>query len=222
MISGLCNFRARPLLAHLILIALVSCQPSSESPRDTFKAFALALKTGDKEALNFLVDSGTRDYFRALQPWIIVGNEESLASLNPFDQYLVYLIRMHLDSLRDSDWEDWLERLQSADSDPLGDYLLELLEESFFRSSLGKVDSYAGVTAGPLYRLRTDTGLRLRFKRENGWKVDLKSFLQDQFEQEMKPYLSDRYKNRDRVWDMLKEKYGDRMNPDIRRSRVAR
>ncbi len=211
------------MMALLILTALVSCQPNSGSPRDAFKAFELALKAGDTKALDSIVDSGSKDYFRALQPWIIVGNEESLASLNPFDQYLVYLIRMHSDSLSESDWKDWLEQLQPDYSiDPLGDYLLGILEESFFRSSLGKVDSFAGVTAGPLYRHRVDTGIRLRFKREDSWKVDLKSFLQEQFEQEIKPYLSDRYKNRDRVWEMLQVEYGDRMNPEIRTSRVAR
>ena len=84
------------------------------------------------------------------------------------------------------------------------------------------MDSYAGVTAGLLYRMGTDTGLRIRFKKEGTWKVDLKNFFQNQFQQELKPFLSDRYKNRDRVWEMLKEKYGDRMSLELKRSRVAR
>ena len=174
-------------------------------------------------SLDSLVDADTREYFNALQPWIIVGNEESLTSLNPFDRYLVLLIRMHLDSLSNSDWESRLERLQSGDSvNALDDYLVELLEESFFRTSLGEIDSYAGITAGPLYRIGVETGLRVRFKKEKTWKVDLKNFFQNQFQQELKPYLSDRYKNRDRVWEMLRDKYGERMSFELRRSRVAR
>ena len=219
----LASFRLNRLLAISLLLVSVSCRPKSQPPVDAFRSFERAWKSGDTASLDSLVDADTHEYFKALQPWIIVGNEESLASLNPFDRYLVFLIRMHLDSLGDSDWESWLDRLQSWDSvNALGDYLLGLLEESFFRTSLGVVDSYAGVTAGPLYRIGTDTGLRVRFKKEETWRVDLKSFLQDQFQQELKPYLSDRYKNRDRVWEMLKEKYGERMSFELRRSRVAR
>lgn len=223
MRSGPNSFRTLKALAPLFALTLISCQPRSESPKDVFRAFEQAWKAGNTDTLNSLVDSDTREYFRALQPWIIVGNEESLASLNPFDQYLVYLIRMRLDSLSDSDWKTWLERLQSEKPvAALDSHVLDLIEEAFYRTSLGEVDSYAGVTAGPLYRLRTDTGLRVRFKKEDGWKVDLKSFLQEMFQQEMKPYLSERYKNRNRVWEMLREKYGERMNAEIRRSRVAR
>ncbi|MCH2387671.1 MAG: hypothetical protein MK240_05645 [Opitutales bacterium] len=211
------------LLALLLLIISVSCQPGSQSPTDAFRSFEQAWKSGDTASLDSMVDADTRKYFKSLQPWIIVGNEESLVSLNSFDRYLLFLIRIHLDYLDDSDWERWLYRLQSGDSfNALDDYLLGLLEESFFRTSLGEVDSYAGVTAGVLYRMGTDTGLRIRFKKEGTWKVDLKNFFQNQFQGELKPFLSDRYKNRDRVWEMLKEKYGDRMSFELRRSRVAR
>ena len=217
------SFRLNQLLALLLLLTLASCQQNTHSPAEVFKFFEQAWKSDEHSSLDSLVDSGTREYFKALQPWIIVGNDETLASLSPFDQYLVLLIRMHLDSMSKSEWENWLVRLRSSDSFPaLDKYLSSLLEESFFRSSIGKVDSFAGVTAGPLYRVGSDTGLRVRFKREETWRVDLKSFLQDQFQQELKPYLSDRYKNRDRVWEMLKEKYGDRVNYELRRSRVAR
>ena len=221
--SRLASFRLKQLLALLLLIIPVSCQPGSQSPTDAFRSFEQAWKSGDTASLDSMVDADTRKYFKSLQPWIIVGNEESLVSLNSFDRYLLFLIRIHLDYLDDSEWERWLYRLQSGDSfNALDDYLLGLLEESFFRTSLGEVDSYAGVTAGVLYRMGTDTGLRIRFKKEGTWKVDLKNFFQNQFQQELKPFLSDRYKNRDRVWEMLKEKYGDRMSFELRRSRVAR
>ncbi len=221
--SRLASFRLKRLLALLLLIISVSCQPGSQSPTDAFRSFEQAWKSGDTASLDSMVDADTRKYFKSLQPWIIVGNEESLVSLNSFDRYLLFLIRIHLDYLDDSEWERWLYRLQSGDSfNALDDYLLGLLEESFFRTSLGEVDSYAGVTAGVLYRMGTDTGLRIRFKKEGTWKVDLKNFFQNQFQGELKPFLSDRYKNRDRVWEMLKEKYGDRMSFELRRSRVAR
>ncbi len=217
------SMQALRVLIHLFLLTLFACRPQSDPPAEVFRSFEQALKTSDMQSLDSLVDSGTREYFRALQPWIIVGDEDSLPSLNPFDQYLIYLIRMHLDALEKLEWKAWLDGLQTQPSpNALSGYLLEILEESFFRASLGEVDTYAGVTAGPLYRLRSDTGLRVRFKNEDGWKIDLRNFLQEHFKQEIKPYLTDRYKNRDRVWEMLREKYGDRVNSNLKTSRVAR
>lgn len=211
--------RAIGLSAVLILGA---CSDRSEGPEDAFAAFKQSLKQSDMLALNGLVSESTHGYFSKLQPWIVRGDEQSLANLQPFDRYMVLIIRMHLDFLEKEDWKDW-NRALASDTPPIaiGGYLGDLMDEAFGDASLGQVDSIGGVTAGALTRRGVSLGSNLGFAREgDAWKLNLARFFKDRFDGMMKPYLSDRYRNRDRVWEMLKENYGDRMNRNLLDSRI--
>lgn len=172
--------------------------------------------------LDGLVSENSVRYFRGLQPWIVRGDQKSLESLPVFDRYMVLSIRMNLDSLSLQDWKDWNGILDSTtQTHALSGYLKEALEGVLFKTSLGKVDSVNGTTAGQLYRMGSPVGLSLRFTNENGWKIELARLFRDHFDRLMKPYLSDRYSNRDRLAEMLSEQFGDQMNRDLYRSRIA-
>ncbi len=210
-------------LAAFSLALLVGCHSAKRSPHEVFEEFDSALQNSKMHKLDELVSEQTVQYFRSLQPWIVRGDEESLKKLPLFDRYLVLYLRMNLDSLTYDDWRDWNDILQSdSESHALSGYLREALEEILHKTTLGKVDSVNGTTAGQLYRMGSPIGLSLRFINEKGWKIELSRLFHDHFEQKMAPYLSDRYKNRDRVWEMLSELYGERANRSLFRSRIAK
>ena len=204
------------------LFLVCACADRSTGPEQAFAAFKQALNESDMLALNSLASESTQDYLSSLQPWIVRGDEDSLKSLQPFDRYMVLIIRMHLDELERADWQDWNRALMS-DSPPVavGGFLGELLDEAFSEASIGQVDSIRGVTAGRLMRRGISLGTNLGFSKESdGWKINIARYFRDSFDAKMKPYLSDRYRNRDRVWEMLKENYGDRMKRELFASRL--
>jgi hypothetical protein len=130
---------------------------------------------------------------------------------------------MYLDSWSFTDWQDWNKSLNSGNQNhAISGYLSEALEEVFFKTSLGQVDFINGITAGQLLRMGSPTGLSLRFNNEEGWKIELSRLFSDSFEQKLKPYLSDQYRNRDLVWEMLKAEYGDRIDRSLYHSRIAK
>jgi len=198
------------------------CSRPEESPHDVFAAFESVLEKGELNQLDSLASRNSLQYFRGLQPWIVRGDEKSLQKLTPFDRYLILVLRMHLDSWSLTDWQDWNEALDSGKQNhAVSGYLREALDEVFFKTALGKVDFINGITAGQLLRLGSPTGLSLRFINEEGWKIELSRLFRDSFEQKLKPYLSDQYRNRDRVWEMLKTEYGDRIDRSLYHSRIA-
>lgn len=198
------------------------CSRPEESPHDVFAAFESVLEKGELNQLDSLASRNSLQYFRGLQPWIVRGDEKSLQKLTPFDRYLILVLRMHLDSWSLTDWQDWNEALDSGKQNhAVSGYLREALDEVFFKTALGKVDFINGITAGQLLRLGSPTGLSLRFINEEGWKIELSRLFRDSFEQKLKPYLSDQYRNRDRVWEMLKKEYGDRIDRSLYHSRIA-
>lgn len=198
------------------------CSRPEESPHDVFAAFESVLEKGELNQLDSLASRNSLQYFRSLQPWIVRGDEKSLQKLTPFDRYLILVLRMHLDSWSLTDWQDWNEALDSGKQNhAVSGYLREALDEVFFKTALGKVDFINGITAGQLLRLGSPTGLSLRFINEEGWKIELSRLFRDSFEQKLKPYLSDQYRNRDRVWEMLKTEYGDRIDRSLYHSRIA-
>lgn len=216
---------SRPVSALIIgglMLLSFGCSRPEESPHDVFAAFESVLEKGELNQLDSLASRNSLQYFRSLQPWIVRGDEKSLQKLTPFDRYLILVLRMHLDSWSLTDWQDWNEALDSGKQNhAVSGYLREALDEVFFKTALGKVDFINGITAGQLLRLGSPTGLSLRFINEEGWKIELSRLFRDSFEQKLKPYLSDQYKNRDRVWEMLKTEYGDRIDRSLYHSRIA-
>lgn len=214
------GFASAFCLALLFLFA--GCASPSASPEEVFKEFEAAWKNSETHKLDALVSESTRQYFAGLQPWLIRGDEESIKNLPLFDQYMILKLRMDLDSFDREDWVNWYRVLESdSESHALSGYLLDMLEDVFHQTTLGTVDTIEGVTAGQLHRLGSTTGLSLRFVNENGWKIELARVFRDAFQQKLDPYLSDDYKNRDRVWEMLKAQYGDRAKRSLSRSRIA-
>ncbi len=213
---------ARIALATGCLLMIGSCSQSKLGPRATFDAFEQALAGGEHYKLNALSSKASLDYFSGLQPWILRGDEASIKGLSDFDRYMIYMIRMRLDFLERSDWEDWNESLLSeAKPHPIGGYLAELLDDAFFDTSLGTIESIGDVTAGRLLRKGAPVGVSLGFSLEDGeWKINLARFFRDRFDRQLKPYLSDRYRNRDRLWEMLTETYGERANRSLMASRL--
>ncbi len=216
---------SRPVSALIIgglMLLSFGCSRPEESPHDVFAAFESVLEKGELNQLDSLASRNSLQYFRGLQPWIVRGDEKSLQKLTPFDRYLILVLRMHLDSWSLTDWQDWNEALDSGKQNhAVSGYLREALDEVFFKTALGKVDFINGITAGQLLRLGSPTGLSLRFINEEGWKIELSRLFRDSFEQKLKPYLSDQYRNRDRVWEMLKTEYGDRIDRSLYHSRIA-
>ncbi len=216
---------SRPVSALIIgglMLLSFGCSRPEESPHDVFAAFESVLEKGELNQLDSLASRNSLQYFRSLQPWIVRGDEKSLQKLTPFDRYLILVLRMHLDSWSLTDWQDWNEALDSGKQNhAVSGYLREALDEVFFKTALGKVDFINGITAGQLLRLGSPTGLSLRFINEEGWKIELSRLFRDSFEQKLKPYLSDQYRNRDRVWEMLKTEYGDRIDRSLYHSRIA-
>jgi hypothetical protein len=207
--------------AGCLLLLLASCTSERGIPGEVFDTFQSAWKNGETHRLDGLVNEGSRAYFKGLQPWIIRGDEKSMKALEPFDRYMILKLRMHLDFLEIDDWKEWNASLRSdVEGQAISGFLMDMLEEEFFKTSLGEIDSIGGVTAGRLLRSGFPTGSSVRFTKEESWKIDLARFLRDSFDYRMKPYLSDRYKNRDRVWEMLSEQYGDRANRSLFASRI--
>lgn len=183
--------------------------------------FQSAWKNGETHRIDDLVSESSRAYFKGIQPWIVRGDGESMKGLQPFDRYMILKLRMYLDFLTVDDWKEWNASLRSgAENQAISGYLIDMLEEEFFETSIGKIDSIGEVTAGRLLRSGFPTGSSVRFSNEGGWKIDLARFFKDSFEHRMKPYLSDRFKNRDRVWEMLSEQYGERAKRSLFASRV--
>ena len=207
--------------AGCLLLLLASCTSERGIPGEVFDTFQSAWKNGETHRLDGLVNEGSRAYFKGLQPWIIRGDEKSMKALEPFDRYMILKLRMYLDFLEIDDWKEWNASLRSdVEGQAISGFLMDMLEEEFFKTSLGEIDSIGGVTAGRLLRSGFPTGSSVRFTKEESWKIDLARFLRDSFDYRMKPYLSDRYKNRDRVWEMLSEQYGDRANRSLFASRI--
>ena len=205
-----------------LMLLSFGCSRPEESPHDVFAVFKSALEKGELNQLDSFASGNSVQYFQGLQPWIVRGDEKSLKKLTPFDRYLILVLRMHLDSWSLTDWQDWNEALDSGKQNhAVSGYLREALDELFFKTALGKVDFINGITAGQLLRLGSPTGLSLRFINEEGWKIELSRLFRDSFEQKLKPYLSDQYRNRDRVWEMLKKEYGDRIDRSLYHSRIA-
>ncbi len=208
-------------IGALMLLSFGCSRPQS-SPQESFAEFDSALEKEEIHKLDSLVSQNSIRYFRGLQPWVVRGDERSLRKLPPFDRYLVLIIRMHLDHWSLRDWQEWNEALDSGtQSHAISGYLGMALDEVFFKTSLGTVDHINGITAGQLLRLGSPTGLSLRFINEEGWKIELSRLFRDYFEQKQKTYLSDNYRNLDRVWEMLKVEYGDRVDRDLYDSRIA-
>ncbi len=222
--KGICSV-SRPVSALFIgafMLLSFGCSRTEESPHDVFAAFESALEKGELNQLDSFASRNSVQYFQGLQPWIFSGDEKSLKKLTPFDRYLILVLRMHLDSWSLTDWQDWNEALDSGKQNhAVSGYLREALDVLFFKKALGKVDFINGITAGQLLRLGSPTGLSLRFINEEGWKIELSRLFRDSFEQKLKPYLSDHYRNRDRVWEMLKKEYGDRIDRSLYHSRIA-
>ncbi|QXD30507.1 hypothetical protein [Candidatus Pelagisphaera phototrophica] len=216
---------SRPVSALIIgglMLLSFGCSRIEESPQNVFAAFESVLEKGELNQLDSFASRNSVQYFQGLQPWIVRGDEKSLKKLTPFDRYLILVLRMHLDSWSLTDWQDWNEALDSGKQNhAVSGYLREALDELFFKTALGKVDFINGITAGQLLRLGSPTGLSLRFINEEGWKIELSRLFCDSFEQKLKPYLSDQYRNRDRVWEMLKKEYGDRIDRSLYHSRIA-
>lgn len=219
------SHRSYVIQAALISAVLLTlgCAPSKDTPTQVYERFDAAWKGSEMEKLDGCVSNSTLGYFGGIQAWVIRGDAESLRRLSAFDRYMVLMIRMQLDFLEREDWLDWNRVLESGDgSKALSGYLLELLEEELFETSLGSVDSINGTTAGRLFRAGVPIGISLHFVEENGWKIELSRFFRARFEQRLKPYLSDQYKNRDLVWELLKDQYGDRAHRGLYRSRIAK
>ena len=216
---------SRPVSALIIgglMFLSFGCSRPEESPDDVFAAFKSVLEKGELNQLDSFASPNSVQYFQGLQPWIVRGDEKSLKKLTPFDRYLILVLRMHLDSWSLTDWQDWNEALESGNQNhAISGYLREALDELFFKTALGEVDFINGIMAGQLLRLGSPTGLSLRFINEEGWKIELSWLFRDFFEQKLKPYLSDQYRNRDRVWEMLKKEYGDRIDRSLYHSRIA-
>ena len=216
---------SRPVSALFIGVLMLlsfGCSRPEESPHDVFAVFESALEKGELNQLDSFASRNSVQYFHGLQPWIIRGDEKSLKKLTPFDRYLILVLRMHLDSWSLADWQDWNEALGSGKQNhAVSGYLKQALGELFFKTALGKVDFINGITAGQLLRLGSPTGLSLHFINEEGWKIELTRLFRDSFEQKIKPYLSDHYRNRDRVWEMLKKEYGDRIDRSLYHSMIA-
>ena len=200
---------------------IVGCSGERISTQDAFDSFQSAWRSGETHRIDDLVSESSRAYFKGLQPWIIRGEEASMMALQPFDRYMILKLRMYLDFLTVDDWKEWNASLRSdTENHAISGYLMDMLEEEFFETSIGKIDSIGGVTAGRLLRSGFPTGSSVRFSNEGGWKIDLSRFFKDSFEHRMKPYLSDRFKNRDRVWEMLSEQYGERAKSSLFASRI--
>lgn len=216
---------SRPVSALFIgalVLLTFGCSRPEESPHDVFAAFESALEKGELNQLDSFASRNSVQYFKGLQPWIVRGDEKSLKKLTPFDRYLILVLRMHLDSWSLTDWQDWnAARDSGKENHAVSGYLREALDVLFFETALGKVDFINGITAGQLLRLGSPTGLSLHFINEEGWKIELSRLFRDSFEQKLKPYLSDHYRNRDRVWEMLKNEYGDRIDRNLYHSRIA-
>jgi len=225
VLEGICQ-NSRPvsaLCAGVIMLLAFGCSRPKESPHDVFAAFASALANEELHQLDNLVSRNSVQYFQGLQPWIARGDESSLKNLTPFDRYMILILRMYLDSWSFTDWQDWNSALNLGNQNhAISGYLSEALEEVFFKTSLGQVDFINGITAGQLLRMGSPTGLSLRFNNEEGWKIELSRLFSDSFEQKLKPYLSDQYRNRDLVWEVLKAEYGDRIDRRLYHSRIAK
>jgi hypothetical protein len=204
-----------------LVFLLAGCSEEKVSQQEIFDSFQSAWRNGETHRIDDLVSESSRAYFKGIQPWIIRGDGETMKTLQPFDRYMVLKLRMYLDFLTVDDWKEWNASLRSdTKNQAISGYLMDMLEEEFFETSIGKIDSIGGLTAGLLLRSGHPTGSSVRFLNEAGWKIDLSRFFKDSFEHRMKPYLSDRFKNRDRVWEMLSEQYGERAKQSLFASRV--
>ncbi|MEM9160948.1 MAG: hypothetical protein AAGB46_18005, partial [Verrucomicrobiota bacterium] len=123
---------------------------------------------------------------------------------------MVLSIRMEFTDLSSDDWMAWAEAYGKGERGVV-DERLELLWRPFLADrKLGEVAFSLGVMGGRLKFKGHLMEHRVSFADEDGWKIDLVSLWRSDYDQLVKPYLSDNYRNLNPVASMLKGEFGSR------------
>jgi len=201
------------------LVAVWSgCGSTSETTAaQSYARFADAMERGDYEEIEAFVSKASLVRFDVWNAWILVGKREDLLKLPVFDRYIVLLSRMLHDNLSPAHWEALDEERKNESrsyvvNTLIGEALAFLLGD--FR--VGEL-SYSGRAAGaPLYRGATRFPVQARLILEDGnWKVDAVAMLSDLFEEEFRRVAGDRYRNRDRIAELMTILYGGRFEASL-------
>ena len=206
----------------LTLFSIFGCARRGASPDEVFLQFREALLESDLPTLNELVSRNSIQYINRLQEWVILGDRDGIRDLEPFDRFLVLKMRAHLHFLEEGDWLAWLESKGDSAVDELNVMSLNLFQNDFDDFVIIRVDTI-GRTAGAVLRYNRSTyPTRLRFRDENGWKIDLIDFLRDEFERSVARYRSDRYEGQDPIDAFLREELGGLFSLDLYAPRISK
>jgi len=209
--------------AAVALLAIAACGPSGPPPAELYQSFHDKLYAEGTSAPNLdpYLSQKSLAYLDRIAEWAIHGKPEAIKDLSLYDRFATLSLRIHFDDWSEDRWIAW-EDSRSHPGHPVMDAPLQ----QYFRSiiseaSLGEVESYRGRVGAQLARQGNPIGLRVEFPRENGWKIDLRAVWHSEYLRLMEPYLTDRYRNLDRVEAMLKDQFGSRFSPSLYEARIG-
>ncbi len=206
----------------LTLFSILGCARRGASPEEVFLQFHEALLESDLPQLNDLVSKNSIQYINRLQEWVILGDRDGIRDLEPFDRFLVLKMRAHLHFLEEGDWLAWLESKDDSAADELNVMSANLFQNDFDDLVIIRVDTIGGTAGAILLYNQTTYPTRLRFRDQNGWKIDLIDFLRDEFERSVARYSSDRYASEDPIDAFLREELGGLFSLDLYAPRISK
>lgn len=209
--------------AAVALLAISACGPSGPPPAELYQSFSDQLYAEGPSAPNLdpYLSEKSLAYLDRIAEWAIHGSPEAINDLSLYDRFAILSLRIHFDDWSQERWIAW-EEARSQPGHPVFDAPLQ----RYFRSviseaALGEVESYRGRVGAQLRRGGNPTGLRVEFQRENGWKIDLRTIWHSEYLRLIEPYLTDRYRNLNRVEAMLKDQFGSRFSPSLYEARIS-
>ncbi len=214
------EFRCIGIVLLLALVVCSGCNRFGEPPRYAFARFKKAVDGGDAAALSHEVSEESKKYLHSLETWVLRGKADQVERLPLFDRFLVLRVRMLHSEWNLEKWQAYGVEAESRKSDEIGEAWMPLIQNHFLNYTLGKVKYYEGIAGGPLLLGSREVDTRMRFFKEDVWKVDLVGFLNDEFDAMIVEYLGEDYNNRNRVNELLMAEFGSSFNRDLYRSRV--
>tara|TARA_B110000037_G_scaffold215055_1_gene271878 strand:- start:442 stop:1110 length:669 start_codon:yes stop_codon:yes gene_type:complete len=209
------------VLVALLFVLCGGCTRLGEQPRYAFARFKKAVDEADGVAVGQEVAKESVAYLKQLDSWVLRGKAEQVEGLPLFDRFLVLRVRMTQADWDEAEWMRYAESVSQREERAIGEAWVPLIQNHFLNFQLGKIKFHEGIAGGPLLLGTKEVDTRIRFSKEDVWKIDLIGFLRDEFDALMVDYMGDDYQNRNRVDAYLKAEFGESFRKDLYRERVG-
>ncbi|MCH6258026.1 hypothetical protein MLD52_15810 [Puniceicoccaceae bacterium K14] len=210
------------ILAFCLIVFSMGCQRGQEKPSEVFERFRTALDNGGMEEIGAELSTSTKSHLKGLEAWVYYGKRKDLEKLKRFDLYLILRARMLRESWGEQAWAIAAEGSRSLGSGDVHPLWQPLLIDDFVGDDIEQIDFFDGVAGGQLLVNGRKIRLRLRFRNEGSWKVDIISYFMDSFTREVEKLSGDEYRNLNLVNEVLGSKFGEAFSRELYEPPLAR